>query len=129
MPNLVIELLDALKAQAMPFLSRVDSLDDFVEMARSSSTSNPHTSKAIAFALARVGRVQEALEILERLPSQLDLGVGWQRGIADEARALSAKLVASAAHAQKELEAWETETIHNLKLWGLRECGRESPNR
>jgi hypothetical protein len=42
MPNLVTELSHALKLQAVPFLSRVESLLHFVDVAREFS-GNPHT--------------------------------------------------------------------------------------
>lgn len=118
MPNLVTELGTALKLQAIPFLSRVDSLLGFVEVAKSFS-GKPHTPKAIAFALARAGQNSQAVEVLDQLLSQLDLNVAWQREIADQAKALRAKLVANPVEAQQQLEAWEAETVHNLGLDGF----------
>jgi hypothetical protein len=118
MPNLVTELGTALKLQAMPFLSRVDSLLGFVEVAKSLS-GNPHTPKAIAFALARAGQISQAVEVLDQLLNQLDLNVAWQREIADQAKAMRAKLVANPVEAQQQLEAWEAETVHNLGFDGF----------
>ena len=115
MPNLVTELGSALKLQAVPFLSRIESLLDFVEVAKSFS-GNPHTPKAIAFALARAGQNSQAVEVLDQLLSQLDLNVAWQREIADQAKALRAKLVTNPIEAQQQLDAWEAETVHNLGL-------------
>ena len=115
MANLVAELGSALKLQAVPFLSRVESLLDFVGLAKS-FTLSPHTPKAIAFALAHAGQTGQAVEVLDQLLSQLDLNVAWQREIADQAKALRAKLVTSPNEAQQQLDAWEAETVHNLGL-------------
>ncbi|HET6324474.1 MAG TPA: hypothetical protein VFG04_07220 [Planctomycetaceae bacterium] len=115
MPNLVAELGSALKLQAVPFLSRAESLLDFVEVAKSFS-GNPHTPKVIAFALARAGQTKQAVEVLDQLLSQLDLNVAWQREISDQAKALRSKLVTNPIEAQQQLDAWEAETVHNLGL-------------
>jgi len=118
MPNVVTELGSALKLQAMPFLSRVESLLDFVDEARSSSGN--HTPRAIAFALARAGQISQAVGVLDQLFSQLDLNVAWQRKIGDQSKALRAKLVTSPIEAQQQLEAWEIESVRNLGLEGFR---------
>ncbi len=120
MPNLVTELSSALKLQAMPFLSRVGSLLDFVGVAKSFSASNLNTPKAIAFALARAGQTSQAVEVLDQLLSQLDLNVAWQREIADQAKALRGKLVTNPIETEQQLEAWEVETVHNLGLDNLK---------
>jgi hypothetical protein len=114
----VTELGSALKLQAMPFLSRVESLLDFVDEARSSSGN--HTPRAIAFALARAGQISQAVGVLDQLFSQLDLNVAWQRKIGDQSKALRAKLVTSPIEAQQQLEAWEIESVRNLGLEGFR---------
>jgi hypothetical protein len=117
MPDLVEQLGIALEAQAMPFLSPVQSLLDFVELARSRSASgNLQTLRAIAFALARAGQTSQAIGALDQLSDRIDLKVAWQREIADQAGALRAKLVADPAEGQRQLETWEAETIKNLGL-------------
>lgn len=121
MPKLTAELGEALKLQAVPFLSRAESLLDFVEMAKAKEFSgNRHTPNAIAFALARAGQTGQAISVLDELSSHLDPNVAWQREMADRARALRAKLVADPADAQKQLEAWEAETVLNLRLEDFR---------
>jgi hypothetical protein len=114
----VKELSSALKTQAMPFLSSVQSLPDFVELARSRPPGNPQSLRATAFALVRVGQTAQAVCALDDLLNQVDLKVAWQVEIADQARDLRAKLVASPSKAQRQLEVWESETVHNLKLEG-----------
>jgi hypothetical protein len=70
--DLVGELGAALKLQATPFLSRVKSLLDFVDTARTFPQANPNIRKAIAYSLARSGRITEAVEVLDQLLEQLD---------------------------------------------------------
>ena len=115
MPNLVTELSTALKDQALPFLSQVKNLLDFVDMAKSFS-GNPHTPKAIAFALARAGQDHRAIAVLDELLSQLDLNVAWHQAIADQAETLKTKLVSNPAEAHRQLEDSEAETVRKLGL-------------
>jgi hypothetical protein len=118
-PNLLAKLGAAIRREAMPFLSRAESLLGFVEIARSFSYANPHTPMAIAFTLARAGRINEAISVLDQLLPQLNLKVAWQSEIADQAKALKAKLVANPSEAQQQLEAWEAESARNLGLEGF----------
>lgn len=119
-PNLITEISTALKCEALPFLSCVESLLDFVEVAKSFSTGNPHTPRAIAFALARAGRNSEAVEVLDQLMNQINLEVPWQREMADMAKSLKTQLLSDPIAAQKQLDAWEAETIRNLGLEDFR---------
>lgn len=114
-----VELALALKLQAVPFLSRTSSLIDFIETAKSFS-GNPHTTRAIAFSLARTGNISKAIEILNQLLNQLDLNVAWQRDMADQVKTLRSKLLTDPTEARLQLEAWEAETVQNL---GLAEFG------
>lgn len=115
MPGLTKQLSDSLKLTAVPFLSRVESLLDFVDVARE-FPGNPHTPKAVAFALARAGRIAQAIEILGGLPRQLDVNVKWQREIAGQASTLKAILEADPSKAMEQLRAWEVETVRSLGL-------------
>jgi hypothetical protein len=117
--NVIVELGAALKQRALPFLSRAKSLVDFVEVAKDFA-GNPHTPKAIGFALAQAGHVDQAVDVLGQLLGQVDLNVGWQREIAAQAGALRAQLIADPAGAQQQLETWETETVHKLGLDAFR---------
>lgn len=114
--DLVVELGMALKLQAIPFLSCVTSLLDFVEMAKTFSQANPNTRKAIAYSLARSGRIAEAVEILDQLLKQLDRAIPWQFALASEAERLKIKLTTHPKEAIRELELSEVETKQNLGL-------------
>jgi len=114
--DLVAELGGALKLQATPFLSRVTSLLDFVETARTFSQANPNTRKAIAYSLARSGRITEAVEVLDQLLEQLDRAISWQFALAGEAERLKVQLTTHPTEALRELQSWENETERNLRL-------------
>ena len=120
MPNLTTELSHALKLQAVPFLSRVKSVLDFVDVAREFSGNNLHTPRAIAFALARAGRNAEAIEVLGQLSGQLDLKAGWEREVADQALALKATLETDTPKAMQQPGAWEADTVRSLGLGEFR---------
>ena len=115
-PNLIAELRAGLKRDALPFLSQITSVSDFVKMAKSHPSGNPHTPEAIAFALARAGRNKEAIEVLDQLLGQVKLEVLWQREMADRAKSLKSQLLTDPAAAQRQLDAWEAETVKNLGL-------------
>jgi hypothetical protein len=115
-PDLVPWLTASLQRQAIPYLSSTKSVVEFIELAKSLPSGNPHTSLAIAFSLARANRVAEAIEALNQFPSQLDLNVGWQVELGKQAKTLRSKLVESPAEAQRQLAAWEIETVRNLGL-------------
>jgi len=119
-PDVLADLGAAIRRDAVPFLSRAESILGFVELAKSSSTGNPHTPKAIAFALARAGRVDEAVNVIDKLLPELDLEVKWQSEIADIAKALRAKLLSNPSTARQQLESWEAESVRNLGLEGFR---------
>jgi len=115
-PGLVEELGDALKQQALPFFSRATDLVSFAELAASFSSRNPHTPNAIGFALARAGRGNQAIDVLDQVLTHLDLSVAWQHTIADLSRRLKTMLIEDPEKAQGQLETWENETVRNLGL-------------
>jgi hypothetical protein len=115
-PKELAELGTVIRRDAVPFLLRTESLLGFVEVAKSSSSVNPHTPMAIAFSLARAGRTDEAAIVLDQLLPQLDLKVAWQREIADQVTALRAKLAANPSEALQQLEAWKAQSVRNLGL-------------
>lgn len=114
--HLVAELGMALRLQAVPFLSRVTSLLDFVETAKTFSQANPHTRRAIAYSLARSGRITEAVEVLDQLLAQIDRAIPWQFALAGEADQLKAQLIAHPTEALRQLRTWECNTERSLGL-------------
>ena len=115
-PGVSGELLASIKAQAVPFLSRANSLVEFVALARTFSPGTPHTPKAIGFALARAGKVDEAISALAGIPRMLNPKNAWQRELGEQTENLRELLISNPSAAMQQLETWEAETIHNLGL-------------
>lgn len=116
-PNLVYELGAALKREALPFLSPIESPHDVAQAAASLRLpQNPHVQQAIAYALARTGEVDKAVRALDELTPMLNANIPWQLEIAERAQVLKSNLLANPADAQRQLEAWENESVKNLGL-------------
>lgn len=116
-PNLVHELGDALKREALPFLSPIESPRDVAQAAKSLRLpQNPNVQQAIAYALARAGDVSKAVAALDELVRLLDVKVPWQLEMLERANALKSQLLSDVSNAQKQLEAWEVESVRNLGL-------------
>ncbi|MBI4604275.1 MAG: hypothetical protein HY721_20135 [Planctomycetes bacterium] len=116
-PNLIAELSAALKREALPFLSRMESPHDLAKAATSlRQAQDPYVQQAIAYALARTGEVNKAVAALEELAHLLDVKVPWQREMTERAYALKSQLLGDASGAQRRLEAWEAESVCNLGL-------------
>jgi hypothetical protein len=116
-PNLVAELKAAVKREALPFLSGIESAEDIAMVAATFlKAGDPYGQQAIAYAWARAGEGSRAVEELERLVCLLDAKVPWHREMAERAEALKTKLLTNPAEAQRQLETWESETSQNLGL-------------
>ena len=79
-----------------------------------------YVQEAIAYALARAGDVEQAVIALDKPMGLLDKKVPWQCEMADRAHALKAQIVSNPADVQRQLEAWEAENVHNLRLEAFR---------
>lgn len=116
-PDIVHELGVALKREAMPFLSPIETPRDVVQAAKSLRLpQNANIQQAIAYALARAGDVHKAIAELDTLLAMLDSKVPWQLEMTERASALRLQLHTDVPGAQKQLEAWEAESISNLGL-------------
>jgi len=114
-PNLIDELVAAVKREALPFLSGIESPRDVVKAAKSlANLQNPYLQEALAYSLARAGDGDDAVAGLDQLVNLLDRAIPWQREMADRAQALRAKLIANPPDAEHQLDAWETESLRNL---------------
>ncbi len=132
-PHLVEELRMGLKREALPFLSRIHSPRDVADAASvvhpikgpvvqqviTYTSGDPIVQQAIAFALARSGSLDAAKSALNRFIDLAGARGFWSDEI-DRARALKSRIINDPAAAQRQLDAWETETIHNLGLDGFR---------
>lgn len=116
-PDIVRELGVALNRDAMPFLSPIKSPRDVAHAATSLRLpQNPHVQQAIAYALARAGDVDKSVAALDELTRLLDVKVPWQLEMFERASALKSQLLSDASGVQKQLEAWEAESVRNLGL-------------
>ena len=115
MPKLVDDLLAAVRSQALLFLLRIKSAQDFAELALTSWT-NPHARRKAAFVLARSGEYERAVSIIDDLLPRLDLSSHWQKDIFDDSSKLRHMLLNDPDEAQRQLGEWEDYTIRKLGL-------------
>jgi hypothetical protein len=120
MPNLFAELTEALKLQALPFLSEVETLPNFITvLMRSHGSDHAGALEPMGYAYARMGYVDNAIDALDRLLARidrLDPKAPWDIERSERAKLLKAKLISGPAEAQQQLDVWEAESIRNLGL-------------
>jgi tetratricopeptide (TPR) repeat protein len=121
MPDLVNDLSTALREAALPFLSRGSTLEGFIEIAETGAQIGRNL-EGLGYALARVGRTEQAVAVLNQLISTSNPSIVWQRELADQARNLRAKLLQDPEGAQECLANWEDETVRNLGLEEFRKA-------
>ena len=127
-PSLVTELRNTLQREALPFLRRVQSPMDFAVAVGAvhpvdgpmppqsiDTSSNPARQQAVAYAWARAGDIRQAEDALNRLIQLADQNPFWNKE-ADQAGMLKSVLLTDPAAAQRQLDAWEAETVKNLGL-------------
>jgi hypothetical protein len=116
-PDLLENLLAALKFQALPFLTSIVTPLDFAnEVYRRPYARNLNLQEAMAYAYARVGEGKRAVPILNELILELDRSVPWQVEMHARAIGFSSLLLNDPAGAQRQLDEWESETFSNLNL-------------
>ncbi len=117
--GLISDLDAALKREALPFLSSVQSPQDVARAAASlQKSADPYVQQAIAYAFARGGEVQQAVAALTQLVGMLNLKdqYPWQQEMQRRAEVLKAELQGNPPVAQQRLESWEVETTKQLGL-------------
>jgi hypothetical protein len=77
---------------------------------------DPHKYETIAYLVVRLGEATAGIGALDDLLSVVDLSIVWQGEMAERARYLKSLLVRNPSDAEKQLEAWETESVRNLGL-------------
>lgn len=115
--DLVLDLENAIRNKALPFLSRIETPRDVaIASFKAYSADNPNIQQAIAYAYAREGDVNQAIVNLDRLLACLDPAVPWQVAMAEPAQLLRKQLLTDPSSAQRQLERWECETAHHLGI-------------
>jgi len=116
-PTVVAELNAAIRKEALPFVSGIESPLDVVKVAMSlQKGADPYVQQAIAYSFARVGDVAAATAALNTLIQLLDFNIPWHREMADRANILVTELSANPSVALQRLERWEAESIANLRM-------------
>jgi len=116
-PELIDKLRDGMRGAVMPFLLQVSTPLDLVETARRLNwLGDVRVRESVAYSLARAGNAGEAMEALEDLVKGIDPTSEWQRQMADQAEGLRNLLDKDPAGAQSQLDEWENQTIHHLRL-------------
>jgi hypothetical protein len=118
-PNLVRELGMAIKAEAVPFLTKISTPMDVAEAAMAlRKRGNPNIQRAIAYSFARAGETQKAIAVLDdflrRMPAKIT--TDWFLEDARRAEILRDELERDPVAAQRRLLAWEARTKQNLRL-------------
>jgi hypothetical protein len=122
-PELLSKLDTALKQEALPFLSNIQSPRDTASAAESLQKSkDPYVQQAIAYGFARGGEVGQAIAALAQLVRMFNVQeqYAWQREMAQRAEALAAELRDNPLAAQGRLAAWEADTAKKLSLGKFR---------
>jgi hypothetical protein len=121
--TLINRLLETVRSEAIPFLSRIRSPRDLVTEAMSLNKSqDPYVQQAVAYAFARIGDVRSAIDAIEHLVRLLKPNVGWQEEMLNRLEEMRRELFRAPSAVMKSLEGQEAETIANL---GLRQFGQE----
>jgi hypothetical protein len=115
MPDLVTDLVAALRQQALPFLAKGETIEGFIEVAKAGPQTG-RTLEGLGYALARSGNAKQAIEVFDRIPSMLDASIAWQRELGDQVRTLSVDLAKNPEKVQQQLAEQEEDTVRNLGL-------------
>ncbi len=110
-PNLIPELEDKIKKEAMPFL-QTKNVSETIKSVRNDK--DLYTQQAIAY-LAVYQRDSSAVSELDRLISLLDSRIDWQKDMLDSACALKSDLK-NPGEIRRKFLAWEKETFKNLGI-------------
>ena len=116
-PNLIVDLWEAVKRDALPFLAGIEKVEDIPKSVMAfQMPGNPYAQEAIAYAWARSGEWTLATQEFDRLLCSLDLTIPWQREIAERTQAFNSTLLASPSRASCQLDDWEADSRKTLRL-------------
>ncbi len=110
-PNLIPELEDKIKKEAMPFL-QTKNISETIKSVRNDK--DLYTQQAIAY-LAVYQRDSGAESELDKLISLFDLKIDWQKDMFDRACLLKSDL-ANPEKMRLQFLLWEKETLKNLGI-------------
>ena len=117
--DLLPELTESLKREALPFLNSMGNLEGLTE-ALIHNSPDARTQQAIAYGLAVKGDIEQALVALDLLILSLEVEFPWQQNIKDQAQALRTALTENPSLAKRWLQTWEADSVKNLGLEDFR---------
>jgi hypothetical protein len=121
-PNLINDLIEAIRVEAIPFLQKVSTLTGALNYLKASVESNgqsvnPHTLEALAYTLIESGEYPSAMKVLVEQKQLLEgATVPWMIELKARAQLIEERLSESPETALAQLEAWKEETKRKLKL-------------
>ena len=116
----------------VPFLTGLKTLDDVVKALQPFTKPdragyvNPHCYEALAYSLVRAGQPEAAAAVIDKLLESRNSEVDWEQEIRARARLIRDNLPARLEEADRQLNIWETETVHNLALDAFISMGLQS---
>ncbi len=113
--DLLPELAEVLKREALPFLNSMGTLQGLTG-ALIHNSPDARTQQAMAYGLAVKGDIEQALVALDLLILSLEVEFPWQQCIKDQAQALRTALTENPSLAMRWLQTWEAETRKHLGL-------------
>lgn len=106
----------------VPFVLGLKTADDVVMALQpftrpnQSGYVNPYCYEAFAYSLLRAGRPEEAAAVIDKLLEGSNSEADWEQEIRARAHLIRKNLPARLEEAGRQLNTWETETVHNLGL-------------
>jgi hypothetical protein len=119
-PQLLEGLVTAVRRDAVSFLSRLGMAKDeeMVRIARAAAAKSKdvYAHEALAYALARAGDTEAAIEAIDVLLKLLDPAIHWQAELGTRANLIKGKLLCEANKVGVQLDKWRAESIRKLKI-------------
>jgi hypothetical protein len=115
-PNVISDLGAILECEALPLLLSIKSPLDVTRIAVSLPRTDPYVQQSLAYAWVYSGDVDRAKSELKRLIQMLNVEVMWQCEMAQISESLLSSVTTNFADAQRQLKAWEAESVKNLGL-------------
>lgn len=117
MQNLLPELVSGVNLQAIPYLSKFNSVNEFIDTVQNSDEiKNLHQIRALAYASVIVGDYKAAHSFFDEIKEKANIKIDWHIELVTQVTNLFDKLTFIPEDALKQLMSWELETLVNLKL-------------
>ena len=115
-PNLIRDLRDTIRSEAMPFLTAMRAPGGFINYLRNHRVEDIRSLEALGYALARSGLVKESIQALSKIEGHVDMSISWQADVLFQTTEFRKKISADPNSAEEILRNIECETRKHLKL-------------